>query len=368
MLFEKTYSNIGIRINEVIMQRTNSTSNAKSTRRHVSSSTTLNRRYVKRPSRSMDMVTPIEVKKSPKIRRFSESQKSVKHLMITEPEAEALSMMESGEMHNGQTKQSYDMQYSQMPDLQTQMQMQTQMQTSVQGQMMNEQRMKETGDNMPQYVQPHPLQKTANERMQARKASPKEAKRPTAKELKDQAIQKALLAASRENVIDTTKQKNSGFKKINIGVGRVLLALSCAAVAVFAIVYFVNLNMPNVSLKVAAMQTGINASYPSYVPRDYSISSITSENKKIVLDFKNDQTGEKYSLVEETSSWDSNALLNNYVKSTYNDNYSTVKEQGLTIYLSGSNAVWVNGGVMYRIISDDGVLSNKQIRSIASSL
>ena len=341
------------------MQRTNSTSKAKSTGRQVSSSTTLNRRYVRRPAKSMDMVTPVAIKKSPRISRFSNSQKSVKRVMVTEPATETLNPAEPAAFHSNRTEQMNDEHFSQTFGMQ--------MEAPIQTQMMNEQYMKKAEEDMSEFMQPHPLQKTANERMQARKASPEQTKRLTAKELKDQAIQKALLSASMENVTETKKQ-NGSFKKINIGVGRVLLALSCAAVAVFAIVYFVNLNMPNMSLKVAAMQTGINASYPSYTPRDYTISSITSEDKKIVLVFKNGQTEEKYSLIEEASSWDSNALLTNYIKPTYGENYTTVKEQGLTIYFSGSNAAWVNGGVMYKLIADGETLSNKQIRSIATSL
>jgi len=190
----------------------------------------------------------------------------------------------------------------------------------------------------------------------------------TAKELKERAIKKALAEASTTTTIATqeTKSKKSG--KIKFGFGRVMLALSCAATAVFAIAYFVNINMPDISLKVAAMQTGINASYPSYVPRNYSTSSITSENGKITLNFTNSVEDTSFSLVEEKSSWDSNALLANYVKPTFKENYSIIKEQGLTLFISGSNAAWVNGGVVYIIKADNNILTNKQIRSIAVSL
>ena len=80
----------------------------------------------------------------------------------------------------------------------------------------------------------------------------------TAKELKEQAIKKALAEASNTTTMaEKTTDKKSG--KIKFGFGRVMLALSCAAAAVFAIAYFININMPDISLKVAAMQTGINA-------------------------------------------------------------------------------------------------------------
>ena len=156
--------------------------------------------------------------------------------------------------------------------------------------------------------------------------------------------------------------------KVHFGLGRVVLALSCAAAAVFAIVYFVNLNMPDISMRVAAMQTGIDASYPSYVPRDFSLSDITSESGKVVLNFKNASTGDAFSLIEEQSSWDSSALLANFVKDEYGDNYTTVREQGLTIYVSGSDAAWVNGGVVYKIDTTAGSLTKKQINTIATSL
>lgn len=40
---------------------------------------------------------------------------------------------------------------------------------------------------------------------------------------------------------------------------------------------------------------------------------------------------------------------------------------GLTIYSSGKNAVWVNGGILYQITGSAN-LSNEQIQKIATSL
>ena len=60
--------------------------------------------------------------------------------------------------------------------------------------------------------------------------------------------------------------------------------------------------------------------------------------------------------------------LSNYVKDKYEDNYTAVREQGITLYISESDAAWVNGGVVYKIITKSGSLTNKQIRSIAVSL
>lgn len=354
------------------MQRTDSTGKAKLTHRRMGSSTTLNRRYVKRPGEEMDATTSVTVRRSPKIKRFNDFKEPMR-VMVSESANKKQNMMAPEAMEEMQLGEVYD---SMDTDEMLYSGMTTEMFGSSMPQDMAKMNMssaepQEMAETRMNYVEPHPIQTVANTRMQARKKTASEkVARPTAKELKERAIQKALASAAMttETKSKSKRQKSKKMSLFSVGLGRVVLAFSCAALAVFAIVYFVNMNMPDVSLKVAAMQTGINASYPSYVPRDYSISSIVSENKKITLVFENGQTGEKFNIYEETSSWDSNALLSNYIKPTYDENYTTVKEQGLTIYISGSNAAWVNGGVMYKITTDGENLTNKQIRSIATSL
>ena len=197
--------------------------------------------------------------------------------------------------------------------------------------------------------------------------APIQVQKRSAQEIKQQAIVQAIRKANAQTS-SAQKKKKSSDTKFHFGFGRILLALACAGAAVFAIVYFVNLNSPDISLKVAAMQTGIEASYPSYVPRDYSLSDITSEDGKVTLNFTNVSTGDAYTLIEEKFSWDSNALLSNYVKKTYGEDYTTIRENGLTIYVHNSDAAWVNGGVVYKLVCKAGSLTKKQIRAIAVSL
>lgn len=186
----------------------------------------------------------------------------------------------------------------------------------------------------------------------------------SAKEIKERAIAKALSEAARpqeKKVIERPMRTHFSW-------GRIALAFMCAATAAFAITYFVNLNSPDISFKVAAMQTGIEASYPSYVPRDYSLSDITSENGKITLNFKNSVSDGAFTIVEEKSSWDSNTLMANYVQVEYDNDYTMIREQGLTLFISGSDAAWVNGGVIYKLKTTSGSLTKKQIKAIAVSL
>ena len=284
------------------MQKSDNTKTAVSAHRKVRSSTTLNRRYVKRPVQSSDIT--VVTRRSPKVRHFSTpapSRLAEERVHITTP------------------------------------------------------------------VMHHPLQKTANQKIRDMRNTLNKPSEPSisAKEIKEREIKKAIASAKSTKI----EQKEVKMKQgLRFGFGRIVLALSCAALTTFAIAYFVNLNMPDLSLRVAAIQTGIEASYPSYIPRGYSTSSISSEDGKVVLDFHNSAENKSFTIIEEVSSWDSNALLANYVKTEFGENYSTVREQGLTIYVSGSNAAWVNGGILYKIDASSDVLSNKQIRSIAVSL
>ncbi len=183
----------------------------------------------------------------------------------------------------------------------------------------------------------------------------------------DQALRRALNSvASMDRSLGPGVQKRNNIRRKG-KTKHFILALACATACVAAVIYFVSTNIPDISVRVAAMQTGVEASYPSYIPRDYSLSDISSENGKITLIF-NGPNEASFTLVEEKSSWDSTTLLRNYVEPTWKDNYITTHEQGITIYISGTNAAWVNGGVLYKINSSDNNLTKKQLRNIVTSM
>ena len=210
------------------------------------------------------------------------------------------------------------------------------------------------------------LAKIAKARMAARKAP---APQPlSAQELKERAIQQALRKVSTmesEQIDDVrgTGVKQHFWQKKHFAIG--------AAVAVVFLVvagYLVSVNLPDISVRVAAMHTGIDKAYPSYVPSSYRLDGLVKEeNGRITMAFKNDRD-QKFTLMEEKSSWDSSAVLTNYVAKNWGASYSIAKGQGLTIYVSGSNAAWVNGGVFYVINDETGTLSSNDLHDIAVSL
>ena len=149
---------------------------------------------------------------------------------------------------------------------------------------------------------------------------------------------------------------------------RLAFALFCSTAVVASLFFIAQTNMPDISVRVAAMQTGIQATYPSYIPREYRLSGVyTTQDNSVAMDFTGPNQA-KFTLTEEQLPWDSNALLNRYVKTKWGENYDSVREQGITIYISGSNAAWVNAGIVYKINNFQGELTKKQIKNIVTSL
>jgi hypothetical protein len=206
--------------------------------------------------------------------------------------------------------------------------------------------------------------KVAKARMAARKApAPKQL---SAQELKERAIKRALRDVSTMNQAaeyDAQVQKQHFWQR-----KKFVAAAAMAVVSIALLGYLVGINMPDISVRVAAMHSGIEKAYPSFVPSGYRLDGLVKEeNGRITMAFKND-AGKKFTLMEEKSSWDSSAVLTNYVMKNWGASYSIAKGQGLTIYVAGSNAAWVNGGVFYVVLDDSNSLSSSDLHDIAVSL
>lgn len=190
---------------------------------------------------------------------------------------------------------------------------------------------------------------------------------------KDRATDSALQSVATSEISSSAQntQKAKKVKKLqnSKNKGRFLIALAASAACVIALGLVVKLNMPDLSVRVAAMQTGIEATYPSYIPNGFQLSGVsTAKDNTITMDFSGPDN-KTFKLTEEKSSWDSNALLNNYVKETWDSDYAVVREQGITIYLSNSDATWVNGGLLYHLTSPSAdTLTKKEIKNLVTSL
>jgi hypothetical protein len=125
-------------------------------------------------------------------------------------------------------------------------------------------------------------------------------------------------------------------------------------------------NSPKLAFHDAAAKAGIDASLPTYLPSSYHQSGpVSASPGQLVMAFTS-PVSSAIKIVQEQTSWDANSLRDNYI-SRQTDNYLTVQGQGLTIYLYGDQANWVNHGVWYQINGISG-LSRDQVLKIAYGL
>lgn len=148
-----------------------------------------------------------------------------------------------------------------------------------------------------------------------------------------------------------------------------LMSLASAGLALLLMGgYFTYINMPNLSVRVAAAQAGIDATYPSYRPDGYSLNGPVAYDKgQVRMKFATNTNAGNFTVTQSKTAWDSTAVKENYVKDQWGDEVIQYAERGLTIYAHDSNAVWVNAGILYTI-EGDAPLSASQIRNIATSM
>ena len=180
--------------------------------------------------------------------------------------------------------------------------------------------------------------------------------------IKQEAIARAM--AQTPNKRDRKEVKQPRSPKL-----RRFAGLASASLAILLLGgYFTYLSMPSISTRVAAAQAGIDASYPGYQPTGYSLNGpVAYQQGRVTMKFAANAAPSSLTLDQTKSGWDSSAVLDNYVKPKAGDNYMTTAANGLTVYSYGTNAAWVNRGILYTI-SGDAPLSDDQIQRIATSL
>ncbi|MGH7196319.1 MAG: hypothetical protein ACREGJ_00955 [Candidatus Saccharimonadales bacterium] len=193
---------------------------------------------------------------------------------------------------------------------------------------------------------------------QAAKRQAEQPKAHSSKELKEMLIKERLAE------VDEPKDAKKGFFARRPRLGTIL-ASSLALLVLGG--YITYMNLPNISMKVAASRAGIAASFPSYKPDGYSLNGpITYAPGEVTVAYKSNSNTEGFKLTQKASKWDSQALLDNYVmKQT--DTYLTFQERGLTVYTFDNKAAWTNGGLLYTVEGKAG-LSSDQILRLATSL
>lgn len=206
--------------------------------------------------------------------------------------------------------------------------------------------------------QPHPAAQKAHFAQQKRVTPAAHAPKP-AQAIKNEAIENALSTAIRNEKQHKQPRKRRLSRFASVGASALALLLLGG--------YFTYINMPNLSVRVAATQAGFDATYPEYRPDGYRLNGpIAAKENEVSMKFASTAGTQDFTLKQEKSSWDSLAVRD-YVADISEDNAITTTVDGLTIYIYGSNAAWVNGGVLYTM-NGDAPLSGEQIRRIATSM
>lgn len=177
--------------------------------------------------------------------------------------------------------------------------------------------------------------------------------------LKNEAINEALGKAQQSSAGKQMKQPKR--------VSRLLSFTSMAFSLLLLAGYLTYINLPNLSVRVAANQAGINAGYPSYRPDGYRLAGVNYDTGSVSLKFAANAGPQNFTITQQQTSWDSTAVKENYVNTKWGDAVVPYSERGLTIYAHEGNAAWVNGGILYTI-TGDAPLSASQVRGIATSL
>ncbi len=179
----------------------------------------------------------------------------------------------------------------------------------------------------------------------------------SAKTIKQEVIRTAI-----QNTVKQNKQHKRGMRH-----PRILSVVTTAVALVLLGGYLTYLNMPSLSVRVAAAAAGINASYPGYHPDGYQLNGpVAYSQGRVDMQFAAAAGPQNFTIKQTKSNWDSTAVLDNYVTPKAGTSYITYTDHGLTIYTFNNNAAWVNGGILYTI-EGNAPLSSEQIRHIATS-
>lgn len=126
-------------------------------------------------------------------------------------------------------------------------------------------------------------------------------------------------------------------------------------------------NATNVRLQMASAKAGFDVSLPGYRPAGFALGKLNYSFGTAATQFSGPSGSRHYTITQKQSSWDNQALLNNFVAADY-ANYQTISTGDRVIYIYGDHdATWVNNGVWY-VVRSDGALSDQQLIDLATSL
>jgi hypothetical protein len=147
-----------------------------------------------------------------------------------------------------------------------------------------------------------------------------------------------------------------------MGVGSGVLA------AVLLAGFFWYQNLPNLSMRMAATRAGVSASLPGYRPAGFSMSrNIKYQPGEITVSYHSNSDERQFELTQKKTELSGQQLGEELADKT-DQSPLTYQDADKTIYIyDGSNAAWVEEGVLYKI-EGDSALSSDQLIRLATSI
>lgn len=191
----------------------------------------------------------------------------------------------------------------------------------------------------------------------------------TARQMPDNIIEEGLNHATSHNQepIKKTKRHTAIAKKLHLN-PRTLSSVYMVIATFIIGGFFLYQNAPNLSMRLASAKAGLHGTLPTYKPAGFAISGgISYKPGQITVSYKSNSDDRNFRIMQNSSAWDSNSLLENFVAVNRQD-YQTIQDGGKTVYLyDGSNATWVDGGIWYRV-EGNSQLNSDQLLNLANSL
>lgn len=187
--------------------------------------------------------------------------------------------------------------------------------------------------------------------------------------IKHSLIAQSLEKAQQQSEQPSPKKPHKSKRSRSKGAKKIQFASLSVAVLVLA-AYVTYLNVPALSMKVASSRAGFAATLPGQTPAGYRLQGpIAYSPGQVVINFGSNTDDRHFTIQQQPTTWDSDALKENYVAKNSTGEPNTYQDSGLTVYMFGAgDAAWVNDGKFYSIKSDNSQLDSRQILAIATSM
>ena len=177
------------------------------------------------------------------------------------------------------------------------------------------------------------------------------------------------------NSYQSLKRKHTPFyekiaTKLHLSnLGLLIVSILVAIVVILGVLTYTF--MGSIETYVATEKTGVHAVLPSYTPSGFGLGKVqyytaSGSTGSINFIYNSNSDSRNYVLTEQTSTTDSQGLVQSVIQASVGSNYQTYQINGRSVYFYQNYAVWVDGGLYYRIANNANLTNDQMIQIIGS--